>query len=121
MDRSVPTQASQSGGPDAPPRESWLYDPKVRGAAYQVALVVVVLFVGWMAATNAVENLRRAGIAAGFGFWNVTAGFDVSQSLIPFSAARSTYGDAFLVGLLNTLLVSAIGVVLATLLGFVMG
>ena len=82
MDRSVPTQVSQSDSPDAPPRESWLYDPKVRGAAYQVALVVVILFVGWMAATNAVENLRRAGIAAGFGFWNVTAGFDVSQSLI---------------------------------------
>ena len=104
-----------------PPRESWFYDPKVRGAAYQVILVTVILFVAYVAATNAIENLRRARIASGFGFWNVTAGFDVSASLIPFSAAGSTYGQAFLVGLLNTLLVSAIGIVLATILGFVMG
>jgi general L-amino acid transport system permease protein len=104
-----------------PPRESWLYDPKVRGAAYQVILVTVILFVVYVAATNAIENLRRARIASGFGFWDVTAGFDVSASLIPFSAASSTYGQAFLVGLLNTLLVSAIGIVLATILGFIMG
>jgi len=104
-----------------PPREAWLYDPKVRGAAYQIVLVLLLGFVVYAAATNAIENLQRARIASGFGFWNVTAGFDVSQSLIPFSAAGSTYGQAFLVGLLNTLLVSAIGIVLATLLGFVMG
>ena len=104
-----------------PPRESWFYDPKVRGAAYQVILVTVILFVAYVAATNAIENLRRARIASGFGFWNVTAGFDVSTSLIPFSAAGSTYGQAFLVGLLNTLLVSATGIVLATILGFIMG
>ena len=74
-----------------------------------------------MAATNAVENLRRAKIASGFGFLNNTAGFDISQTLINFSAAGSTYGDAFIVGLLNTLLVSAIGIVLATFLGFTVG
>ena len=74
-----------------------------------------------MAATNAIENLQRAKIASGFGFLNNTAGFDISQTLIPFSAAGSTYGDAFIVGLLNTLLVSAIGIVLATFLGFAVG
>ena len=74
-----------------------------------------------MAATNAVENLQRAKIASGFGFLDNTAGFDISQTLIPFSAAGSTYGDAFVVGLLNTLLVSAIGIVLATFLGFTVG
>ncbi len=74
-----------------------------------------------MAATNAIENLQRAKIASGFGFLENTAGFDISQTLIPFSAAGSTYGDAFVVGLLNTLIVSAIGIVLATFLGFTVG
>ena len=71
--------------------------------------------------TNAIDNLQRASIASGFGFLGNTAGFDISQSLIPFSAAASTYGEAFVVGLLNTLLVAAIGIVLATILGFIIG
>nr|WP_255726622.1 amino acid ABC transporter permease [Microvirga sp. ACRRW] len=75
----------------------------------------------YVAATNAIENLQRAKIASGFGFLNNTAGFDISQSLIQFSAAGSTYGDAFIVGLLNTLIVSAIGIFFTTILGFLIG
>ena len=105
----------------SPPKKSILYDPKVRGAFYQIVLVLIVGYLFWMAASNAAENLRRAKIASGFGFLNNTAGFDISQTLINFSAAGSTYGDAFIVGLLNTLLVSAIGIVLATFLGFTVG
>ncbi|WP_210483347.1 amino acid ABC transporter permease [Microvirga antarctica] len=105
----------------SPPEKSILYDPKVRGAFYQVLLVLIVGYLFYMAASNAVENLQRAKIASGFGFLNNTAGFDISQTLISFSAAGSTYGDAFIVGLLNTLLVSAIGIVLATFLGFTVG
>ncbi|MBV9077595.1 MAG: amino acid ABC transporter permease [Methylobacteriaceae bacterium] len=106
----------------APPqaRSSWVNDPKVRGIVYQVVLVVVLAWVLYAAASNAVDNLRAAKIASGFGFLNSTSGFDVSQSLIPYSAT-STYGQAFLVGLLNTLLVAAIGIVLATFLGFTVG
>nr|WP_246205354.1 amino acid ABC transporter permease [Microvirga arsenatis] len=74
-----------------------------------------------MAATNAIENLQRAKIASGFGFLNNTAGFDISQTLIQFSAAGGTYGDAFIVGLLNTLVVSAIGIFFTTFLGFLIG
>ena len=103
------------------PRGSLLYDPKVRAAAYQIALVVVVTFFIYEAATNAIANLRRARIASGFGFWDVAAGFDISQTLIRYSASGSTYGEAFYVGLLNTLVVAAIGVVFATLIGFIMG
>jgi general L-amino acid transport system permease protein len=103
-----------------PARASFVNDPRVRGIAYQVVLVVVVVGLIWMAATNAIENLRAAKIASGFGFLDSTSGFDVSQTLIPYSAS-STYGRAFLVGLLNTLLVAAIGVVLATILGFLIG
>ncbi len=112
----VPTAVTQ-----APARGSLLYDPKVRGVFYQVLLVTIVGYLFYMAATNAVENLRRAKIASGFGFLDNTAGFDISQALIPFSAAGSTYGEAFIVGLLNTLVVAAIGVVFATILGFTVG
>ncbi len=70
---------------------------------------------------NARDNLQRQKIASGLGFWDNAAGFPISQSLIEYSQAFSTYGDAFLVGLLNTLLVAAIGIVLATFLGFVVG
>ncbi len=105
----------------SPPKKSFLYDPKVRGIFYQIVLVAAVVFLFYVAATNAIENLQRAKIASGFGFLNNTAGFDVSQALIQFSAAGSTYGDAFIVGLLNTLIVSAIGIFFTTILGFVIG
>jgi general L-amino acid transport system permease protein len=113
--------ASAPAGTGTPPRGSLLYDPRVRGAAYQIVLVLVVGFLIYEAVSNAAQNLRNARIASGFGFLGNTAGFDVNQSLIPFTAAGSTYGEAFIVGLLNTLLVSVIGIVLATIVGFVMG
>ena len=101
---------------------SLLNDPKARGMAYQAILLVLIVFFFYEAISNAVVNLRAAKIASGFGFWNNTAGFDVNQTLIPFSSNDgSTYGRAFFVGLLNTLVVAAIGIVLATVLGFIMG
>src|SRR5262249_9825489 len=75
----------------------------------------------WPAVRNAAQNLERAHISSGFGFWNQTAGFDISQTLIEYSAQAGTYGRAFWVGLLNTLLVAAIGIVLATIVGFLVG
>ena len=59
----------------------------------------------------------RSGSRPGFGFLDHTAGFDVSQSLIPYSGS-DTYTRVFLVGLLNTLLVSVIGIFFATVIGF---
>lgn len=101
-------------------KASLFYDPKIRGLFYQVLLLSLVAFLVYGAASNAVENMRSQNIATGFGFLSVTSGFDVNQTLIPYSAT-STYGRAFLVGLLNTLLVSAIGIVFATFLGFTVG
>jgi general L-amino acid transport system permease protein len=103
------------------PKVSPLYDPRVRSIVFQAALC---LFIGWLiyeAVSNAQENLRRAKIAGGFGFWDTNAGFPISQALIPYSEASSSYGRAFWVGLLNTLLVASIGIVLATILGFFVG
>ena len=94
---------------------------RVRNLALQAALILIVGGLGCGAIYNAAQNLAHANIAHGFGFWNNTAGFDISQTLIEYSASTSTFGRAFWVGLLNTLLVSAIGIVLATILGFIIG
>jgi general L-amino acid transport system permease protein len=84
-----------------------------------VAVVVVLAGAVWLFG-NTLDNLADRGIASGFSFLTTTAGFGISTSLIDFSEA-SSIGRAFWVGLLNTLLVSAISVVLATILGFGIG
>ncbi|GGK54368.1 amino acid ABC transporter permease [Salinarimonas ramus] len=98
-----------------------IYDPKVRGFFFQGVLVLVIGWLAYEAVTNAIENLRAARIASGFGFFGEAAGFDINQAFIPYSSASSTYFDAFMVGLLNTLVVAAIGIVLATIIGFAAG
>ena len=102
------------------PKAPLIYNPKVRGMAYQAVLCAVIVFLAWSAIRNAAENLARAKIATGFGFWENTAGFDISQALIEYSTT-SSYGRAFWVGLINTLVVAALGIVLATMLGFLIG
>lgn len=97
-----------------------LYRPEVRQVLFQIILVVAIGALFWMIISNTAANLKRQNIASGFGFWNTTAGFDISQTLIQYTNT-STYGRAFWVGLTNTLLVSAIGVVFATIVGFTMG
>jgi general L-amino acid transport system permease protein len=94
---------------------------RLRSIALQVALCLLIAGLAYGAVVNAAQNLARAKIATGFGFWEQTAGFDISQTLIAYSAQTSTFGRAFWVGLLNTLLVSALGIVFATALGFLVG
>jgi general L-amino acid transport system permease protein len=103
----------------APPSHS--YGRRLRGIALQVLLCAAVAALAYSAIVNAAQNLARANIASGFGFWNTTAGFDISQTLIAYSSSASTFGRAFWVGLLNTLLVSGLGIVFATVLGFIVG
>src|SRR6516225_6285402 len=91
------------------------------GVALQAALVVVIGGLAYAAFVNAADNLAKAHIASGFRFWDNTAGFDISQTLIDYSSSTSTFGRAFWVGLLNTLLVASLGIVLATVLGFAIG
>ncbi|MFC7400129.1 amino acid ABC transporter permease [Chelatococcus sp. GCM10030263] len=112
---------SSASEASTPKRGSLVNDPQIRGIFYQVVLVAVLAFLIYGAAANAIENLRAANIASGFGFLDQAAGFDVNQKLVPYSSSGSTYAEAFLVGLLNTLLVAALGVVFATFLGFAIG
>ena len=105
----------------APPvKPPFWNNPQVRAILFQaVALIATVAF-GLSIFENTQDNLQRLGIASGFGFLSSPAGFDIIQTLIPYSAA-SNYGQVFWVALLNTLLVSALGIVFATLLGFIVG
>ena len=92
----------------------------MRAVVFQALALAGVVGVGAFIAANTMANLAKQGIASGFGFLNSTAGFGISMSLIDYTEEHS-YLRAFLVGLLNTLLVSSIGVVLATMLGFLLG
>jgi general L-amino acid transport system permease protein len=112
--------ANEMQGAALPPRVAVYNDPKVRAVVYQLVLLAVVLWLGFEFVLNAKANLAALKITSGFGFLDTTAGFGVNQSLIPYSES-DTYGRVFVVGLLNTLLVAAVGIVLATVLGFVIG
>ena len=101
-------------------RSSWLNDQRARGAIYQALLIGCVAALACGAIYNVVIHMRARGIPMGFGFWNDVAGFDINLHLISYSN-QSTYGQAFWVGLLNTLLIAVICIPLATVLGFAIG
>jgi general L-amino acid transport system permease protein len=90
------------------------------GFALQILFVAALVWIGYEIVANARANLQAQRITSGFGFLTNTAGFDVSQSLIPYSGS-DPYTRVFLVGLLNTLLVAIIGIFFATVIGFLIG
>ena len=103
-----------------PARAPLWRDAKIRSLFYQaLTLILLAAGIGYLA-YNTVTNLEQRGIASGFRFLEHPTGFGVLFTLIEYSEA-STYGRAYIVGIVNTLFVSAIGVVLATILGVTMG
>ena len=95
-------------------------DPRLRAFLFQALVVVIVGALIWMLFSNTLDNLSRRGIQTGFSFLERQAGFDINFTLIDYPPT-SSFARAFLVGLLNTLLVSAVAIVLATIVGFVIG
>ena len=95
-------------------------DPRVRGVVLQVLFVAVIAAFFAFLAHNTIVNLRRQNIASGFGFLDREAAFGIGELLIAYTPA-DTYGRAFVVGLTNTLYVAALGIVLATIVGTLMG
>jgi len=95
-------------------------DPKFRALVFQVLSIITVLAFLAYIVHNTLANMEARGISTGFGFLDRASGFAILQSLIPYSET-STYGRTFVVGLLNTLLVSALGIFFATILGFLVG
>jgi len=101
-------------------RPSAWRDPRVRAIAFQIIVALALILFAAFIIHNTTTNLAKRGIASGFDFlWNIS-GFPISQALVHYELT-STYGRVFVVGLLNTLIVSVIGVFLATILGFVIG
>ena len=110
--------------PRAPPRQ---FEARLRralggragwgGLVLQILFVAALAWIGYEIVANARANLEQQRITSGFGFLDNTAGFDVSQTLIPYSGSDS-YTRVFFVGLLNTLLVAVIGIFFATIIGF---
>ncbi|MHA2938294.1 amino acid ABC transporter permease [Vibrio sp. RC27] len=96
------------------------YNPTFRSIAFQIiAICALVLFI-FTIVNNALTNLESRGIATGFAFLDQPAGFGISQSLVDYTET-DTYGRTFVVGLLNTALVSVLGIIFATIIGFSLG
>jgi general L-amino acid transport system permease protein len=101
-------------------RLSWT-DPVFRALVWQIVIVGIVIAIGWYFVRNTSENLAARHIATGFGFLGRVAGIPIGETLLPYNPAVNTYGRALLIGVLNTLEVAVIGVVLATILGTLIG
>ena len=95
-------------------------DPEKRAIFFQVIVLGLVLYVVYALIHNTMLNLAARGIASGFDFLSTSSGFSIAETLIDYNES-SSYGRVFWVGLLNTLLVSSLGIVFATTLGFIMG
>lgn len=98
----------------------WWNNAQHRALFFQILLVAGLGLVAWTIAENTMVNLEKRGISTGFKFLSQEAGFGIIQSLVPYDESY-TFGRTFVVGLLNTLLVSVCGIALATVLGFVVG
>lgn len=99
---------------------SFLNDAGNRALLFQTVLLIIVVAVGYYLFHNLQSNLQTQGISTGFSFLNEPAGFPILIHLIEYTEANS-YGRAFVVALINTILISLIGIVLATIIGVIMG
>jgi general L-amino acid transport system permease protein len=96
-------------------------DERVRSVFYQLLTAAVVGWIGWYLFTTTAHNLEVRGMDSGFGFMGVEAGFDTDFKLIAYQAGVGTYGDIFLIGILNTLYISFLAIIATTILGFIIG
>lgn len=101
-------------------RPAFWNQPRARSVLIQGLLALALLAFAFWVVSNTVTNLSRLNVNSGFRFLWQPAGFAINQTLIPYSES-SSYAAAFVVSLLNTLVLSAAGIVLATVLGFVIG
>ena len=95
-------------------------DPTFRSITFQVTAIIVLGWFFYTIFSNTLHNMESRGITTGFAFLNSTSGFGILMTLIEYDETH-TYGDTFIVGLLNTMLVSVMGIVMATILGFILG
>ena len=96
-------------------------DERVRSIFYQVLTACVVGWLAWYLISNTAQNLEARGMNTGFGFLSATAGFDTDFKLIEYEPGVGTYGRIFLIGCINTLMVSFFAIIFSTILGFIVG
>lgn len=99
---------------------AWWNNAQNRALLFQILLAIGVSVFFAFIANNTIHNLQQRGISTGFAFLKQKAGFGIIQHLIPYTE-NDTYGRTFIVGLLNTVLVSVLGIICATILGFIVG
>jgi general L-amino acid transport system permease protein len=97
-----------------------IFDEKIRSLVIQTLLIGIFAIIIYIVTQQTAYNLEKRGIGTGFGFLNMSAGYDISIKLIPYTS-DSTHFRAYLVGLINTLLIAVCGCFLATILGFLVG
>lgn len=95
-------------------------NPEKRAVIYQILSVILICFFTYYIVDNMFSNIEKRGINTGFDFLSSEAGFGILQSLIEYDESN-TYGRVFVVGILNTILVSIIGIIFASLLGLLIG
>ena len=98
----------------------YLNDENVRAILYQIIAIGLVILAGWYLVSNTLVNLERQNISTGYGFLDLEASFEISESMVQYSA-QSSYATALLVGLLNTVKVSLLGIILCTIIGTIFG
>ena len=98
----------------------YLNDENVRAILYQIIAIGLVILAGWDLVSNTLENLERQNISTGYSFLDLEASFEISESMIDYTA-QSNYASALMVGLLNTVKVSLLGIILCTLIGTIFG
>jgi len=103
-----------------PEKVPFFNDPAKRSIVFQLSMMLILVFVGYYLLSNTMANLERQAIATGLGFLEKESSFEIGESLISYSAA-DTYARALIVGFINTLIVSFIGIILTVILGTFIG
>ncbi|MGL1919870.1 MAG: ABC transporter permease subunit [Hyphomicrobiales bacterium] len=105
------------------PKEKFNFfqDQRVRSAFYQILTAGIVGWLIYYLVSNTTQNLQSRGMSTGFGFMDVSAGFDIEFKLMEYAPGVGTYYDVFIIGALNTLLISFFAIILSTILGFFIG
>ncbi|MBT7942636.1 MAG: ABC transporter permease subunit, partial [Alphaproteobacteria bacterium] len=112
--------ADNQGSTLKPTKPAPWNDPAVRSIAFQALAILAVGYFFYVIFQNTLTNMEKRGISTGFGFLSEPSGFGILMTLVDYSEA-STYGRTFLVGLLNTVLISFLGIIFATFIGFSVG
>lgn len=98
----------------------YLNDQNVRAVLYQIIAIGLIILAGWYLVSNTLYNLEQQNISTGYGFLDLEASFEISETMIEYSA-QSSYATALMVGLLNTVKVSLLGIILCTIIGTIFG